>query len=468
MALLPGKIVMDKIKPNILWLMTDEQRTDSLGCYGSTKMKTPSIDRLAKKGILFKNAICQSPVCAPSRASMLTGRYCRELSMYHNKHRCQTDVIAFPEIFQRLGYDVTDIGKYHANLKRCPFKTRKGVVISKDVGYCGLSDKYKMEDYGIVQYPVKGNVYQWLFGGTRPGSINEVPEKINADQAIEYLKNIGSAPSFLRVSFLAPHTPVVAPPPFDKMFKGDEVKFTEFSGEEYKKMPEFIKKYHLKYEDARLFTPEQMMKIRATYYGLVSFVDQQFGRVLDALEISGRAEDTIIIFSSDHGTHLGDHGLMQKQTFYEAVVKVPLIISWQGHLPEGKIVEEQIELVDVFPTVMETAGFKNEIPKDISGKSFVPFLEGHTKSHKDVTFSEVGFEWDKDMEPHRPLMVRTPEWKLTYFPEGYNPGGENDGALYSLKDDPAEINNIFHEEKSRAIIRDLIKLGTGSYNRPII
>ena len=219
--------------------------------------------------------------------------------------------------------------------------------------------------------------------------------------------------------------------------------------------PQFERLQLGQYAGSLHLTPEKLRVARGSYYGLVSFVDHQIGRILEFLEARGELDNTLIVINSDQGLQLGEHGLYKKRNFYEQTVAVPLIFSWPGQLPEGVVIDDLVELVDFLPTVLDLVG--EDVPAGIAGRSLLPLIRGSVEGWRDVVFSEIDHSMSgyTALRVHsgRRVMVRTEEWKLVYFRDARAPGP--DGALYHLSVDPGEMDNRFDDPACAEIVAAL-------------
>lgn len=454
-AVLAGGCSPAKQPPNILWIMTDDQRIDSLGCYGSPWATSPNIDALAQSGTLFRHAIAQSPVCAPSRTSILSGKYCHSTGILENRSKVSGTLPALTESFVRHGYQVTNIGKLNM-INGDPFPNT-----IKSPGYGGpAATPFKLKgefedresDFDVITLPDFV-----IIAGTYPLPEEQTEHGITTTNAIQYIENELQEPFFLRVSMISPHTPVLPPKPYDTLYKPEDIPLPFPTKDEFETKPEIerIRLHRLAGSFGRI-SRDEMRKSWAAYYGLTASVDHQVGLLMEALQRQQLLDNTIVVFASDQGVQMGEHGIYMKRNFYEQTVLCPLIFSWLGRLPEGKTVDAQVEMLDLLPTLIELAGLPGNT--EAQGISLVPLISENTQTGKDAVFSEIDFgtahaqyPFFTDIESARQIMVRTPEWKLTYFPDLDNP----DGALYNLHTDPGETDNLFSSVQYRQIIENL-------------
>ncbi len=343
---------------NVLWIQTDELRADALGCYGDSPWaapKTPNLDALAARGAMFRNTYCNSPVCVASRTSMLSGRYPHELGIYHNEackngHQLPENLVSFPQAFAAAGYKTCSIGKTHT--PKFPFwQDEQHPPLHPPKGYAALMDRPDAESERMVQLP---GAPRLIMGGIYPLAEGEITPSTNlTNEAMDWLEaeSGDGEPWMLRVSFVHPHTPVMPPKRFADMFDPND-----FAVDPEKDRPhDGMSAYERLIADARNtsgLTDEQIAYARSDYWGLVSHVDDEVGRLLERLKALGQEGNTIVVFDSDHGTLLAEMGLWQKQMFNRAIHRVPQIISCPGSLPEGESRDDLNELLDRAATLM--------------------------------------------------------------------------------------------------------------------
>ena len=295
----------------------------------------------------------------------------------------------------------------------------------------------------------------WTIGGGNPLVFDEIGPGIITNVALEKLAELTAAnqPFFFRVSYVAPHVPILTPPDF--MVPPNSVALPYPSSEELASKPVFERLQLAQYATIMHLERAQLQVARGSYYGLVSFVDRQVGRIINLLEERGQLDNTLIVINSDHGLQLGEHGVYKKRNFYEQTASVPLVFSWPGHLPKGVVIDELVELIDFLPTVLDLVGLR--VPEGIAGRSLVPLLRGEVTSWRPAVFSEI----DHSMSVYtalrvysgRRIMVRTEDWKMIYFRDARAPA--EDGALYHLAEDPGETRNLFGDPAYREVIADL-------------
>lgn len=441
--------------PNILWLMTDEHRTDSLGCYGSPWAQTPHLDRLAERGILFRQAVTPSPVCVPARVSLLTGRYPAATGVLCNLHQPpEQEQHWLTDELVRHGYQSASFGKSHYRAERKAFQTEGGKVLTEAVHYFRYRDKYRMEDYQVVRYP--GKPYPWILAGRFPEPAERTAAYLNVSEALNWCRGLDrKRPFLLRLSFNEPHTPYVVPPPYDTLIPAGRI---HLAGPDRlpADAPVWDREGLAPIQSSELLQEGEILRMRQVYYGLVSFLDSQIGRLLQEMDRMGLLENTIVALLADHGTHLADHGLVQKQSFYQASVQVPFLMSWPGRIPAGVVLEEPVETLSLLPTLLELGGFS--IPERVQGRSLaLALLEGREAGIGPV-FSEIDLANWGFRPGERIIMIRDGRWKMSVYRQPDAPAGTPcpDGALYDLQADPSERVNLYDNDSSQGVVRQLL------------
>ena len=445
-------------RPNILWICTDQQRFDTLGCCGNTFVKTPNLDRLALGGTQFNQAFCQNPLCTPSRASLLTGRYPRTTRARQNGQSIPPGEVVVPRIFSDNGYICGLSGKLHL----APCEPHASPVRERRIndGYSDFHWSHHPDDDWAT-----GEYNAWLrahhleykrkpFPDSRYIQTSMAPRYHQTtwcvQKAIEFLREEQSrAPWLFSVNIYDPHHPFDPPPELLQPYleKLDEIPLPNYVEGELDDKPIYQRIDHTgAYGGQKNLYPCDQMNdqdhrlIRAAYWAMCDLIDTQVGRLLDALEKSGQRENTIVIFMSDHGEMLGDHGIYLKGPhFYDVATRVPLIVSWPDHI-KAQISPALVELVDIAPTLLEAAGLP--IHPGIQGKSLWPLLTGEASAdyHRDSVLCE-----HYGTTHHTPgetgaygTMLRTQTHKLTVF------HGDETGELYDLRRDANETHNLWN------------------------
>lgn len=466
-------------RPNILWYCTDQQRFDTIASLGNPFIHTPNIDRLVQRGMAFTRAYCQSPVCTPSRASFLTGMYPSAVSVNQN------GVPTFPSYYaDRLashrfaaeGYHCGLVGKLHL------------------ASAAGRQEKRVDDGYHVFEYShdhkgpnVPGNDYaRWLreagndpeslllppitskeyekgakdssFGGLKEPTAGQdnVPADFHqthwcTEKALEFIDGSTKMgkPWFLSVNPFDPHPPFDPPWEYYRRYDPEQMPgphFQESDLDHQRKLAEA----HIDFQsEPRRIGLDEGRRIQATYYEMIEQLDYELGRILDWLDRIGQAEQTIVIFMSDHGEMLGDHGLVLKGCrLYEGLVRVPLILSWPGHFPQGERSDALVELIDIAPTLYESVGIS--VPYYVQGQSLLPVLSGESRKNREFVRSECYASIDYPDQTHA-TMYRDEQLKLVAYHE------KDILELFDLKSDPWEHINLSNDPEYAATCSRLLR-----------
>jgi len=426
-------------KPNILFLMTDQHSMRVLGSYGNQIIKTPNLDKLANEGVIFKSNYCQNPICLPSRASLITGKMPSSLGIFGNDGVLR-EKTTMATVFAAQGYEVAWLGKEHWG------------ATNAEVGFGNLNDKAHeafKEKYrplnklrkDVGRLPQNAYAYKLSEG--------EDYEALVTDHAIKFLEDNTMNNFFLGVSFKKPHFPFMCHQKYFDLYK-DIVDMPEVTPDMIEALSINEKKTIEKYELDKMSSTE-IKQARAMYYGMVTYIDEQFGRILDKLKELGLRENTIIVYTSDHGEMAGEHGLWYKNSFLEASVAAPLIFSYPKTLPINKKINASSMLLDIFPTLCDLSDIGQ--PNDLEGTSLLPLMSGveNADNSDRVAYSEM-------YRSSTGIMVRKGKWKYIR----YNSEKE---YLYDIDTDPREINNLINSTQHQAIIRELSTLASAKFRK---
>jgi iduronate 2-sulfatase len=424
-------------RPNVLFLISDDLN-NSLGCYGAPLMKTPNIDRLAARGVRFDRSYCQFPLCGPSRNSMLTGLYPNSTGILGNSQIFRQTIPSHPSLpqaFRLDGYFAGRIGKlYHYNVPNSI-----GTNGHDDPGSWELELNPAGVDRLVEQPDEIFSLTPGQFGGTLSWLASHRPEELHTDAlqaadaewVLERCAKQQEHPFFLAVGFFRPHTPYIAPKSYFDWYNRQEMPLVEGVEEDQQDIPP-PGLMSSKREQDKLTDDLRREAIQA-YFASISFMDAQVGKVLDTLDRLGLAENTIIVMTSDHGYHLGEHGLWQKQSLFEESARVPLIIAAPGVTKAGTVSQAPVGLIDLYPTLAELCGV--DAPANLQGQSLVPLLKDPNAPGRGWSLSQVRRGGGQNQFPGYSL--RTPRWRYTEWDDG-NRGRE----LYDHDADPRELTNL--------------------------
>ena len=423
--------------PNLLIIMSDEHAPMFSSPYGHPLVQTPNLDRLAEDGITFTNAYCNSPLCMPSRMSFMTGKYIHHIAAWDNATPLASDEITWAHLLRAAGYDVALAGKQHFDGpdQLHGFRTQ----LARDLH---AERQHALTDWENGTPPAK-RPWQGLAQAC-PGTTEEIEvDDLAETAALEYLREAArkQQPWALNVSFIAPHFPLVVPQRFWNLYPLDEIDMPT--------MPEgHLENQHPVYQRMRRmfgcvdFPEELVRRGRAGYYGLITYLDEKIGRLLTALEETGQAENTVVIYTSDHGEMNGEHGMWRKSNFYEASARVPLQIRLPGHPQAGKRIDSVVSLVDVTATLVDLANAPLLGQPD--GDSLIPLIQGTASDWKNFAFSEYLAHGVA-----RPMaMLRHGRYKFNYS-LGDAP------ELYDIVEDPGEFHNLADEPAYQATREEL-------------
>lgn len=422
---------------NVLFIATDDLNT-SIGCFGHSVVKTPNIDRLAKRGVKFTNAHCQIPWCSPSRTSLLTGLRPDSTKVFNlTTHFRETvpNIVTLPQHFKNNGYYSARVGKiFHYG-------------VPNDIGKAGLDDpiswnetsnpigKDKIEEdkvTNLTPYRPLGAALSYMICD---GTDEEQTDGKVASEAIRMMNERKNESFFLAVGFFRPHSPYVAPKKYFDLYDPADIVLPESNPLDSLKVPRFANsRIHPPYlwQDQ----PELKRKAIHAYYASISFMDAQVGRVLDELDRLGLSENTVIVFWSDHGYHLSEHGQWMKQTLFEESTHTPLIMVDPTIKPSQSDCKRTVELLDIYPTLTNLCNLTT--PKHVMGISLKPLMQNPQLKWDRPAYTQIGRLQANVLG----RTVRTEDWRYTEWNKG-KVGSE----LYNLKNDPKEQNNLANDPK---------------------
>lgn len=435
---------------NVLLIMADDLRPE-LGCYGALA-KTPHLDRLALRGIRFQGAYCQQALCNPSRASMLTGRRPDSLHLWNNGTHFRErnpSVVTLPEWFKKHGYHTRCVGKIFHNWHTRQKGDRQSWSADEFLHYANHGD-----DVPAVEGPLPPNLVAGigrLYGKVPVTECRDVPDEAYYDgrvaaEAARVLAEIKEQPFFLAVGFWKPHAPFNAPKRYWDLYRRDE--FVPRSVARPANAPEIA------FHDSREIlgippnqvspTDEQSLEMRHGYFANISYMDAQVGKLLRALDEHQLASRTVIVFVSDHGYHIGEHGLWGKTSCFEWDARVPLIIALPGGISGGKVTTHLVELIDLFPTLVDLCGLP--APEGLDGVSLLPLLDDPSHAVKKAAFTQhprpAYFDRTPTAIPEAMgYSVRTPSGRYTEW-RAWDSGKLLAVEYYDHQNDPYELNNV--------------------------
>jgi arylsulfatase A-like enzyme len=431
-------------QPNILWICTDQQRWDTIGALSNDRINTPNIDRLVAEGVACTHAFCQSPICTPSRASFLTGMYPDTIHACSNGNERYAE--AAPLVTKLLAdadYCCGLSGKLHLAGAHGRIEPRP-----EDDGYTVFQWSHSHRDL----WPAGHAYANWVRSqgvnlGAHYRQHGSMPTELHqttfcAEKAIEFIDHNWDQPWLMSVNIFDPHPPFDPPDEYRRRYDPDAVGEPDFVPSDMEAQ-ELLSDVDFQSKPAHPDSFGGREKV-AAYYAMIELIDWNVGRMMEALERTGQRENTLVIFTSDHGEMLGDHGLLLKGCrLYDSLVRVPLIFSWPGVLPEGRRTDALVELTDIAPTLLDFAGVDGA--ERMAGKSLRPLLTGKTEEHRRVVrsiyfdaLSLVNPE-RTDFKRSRASMIRTKKHKLCVY------HGTGQGELFDMEEDPGEHDNHWND-----------------------
>uniref|UniRef100_UPI0025F8F666 sulfatase n=1 Tax=Algoriphagus sp. TaxID=1872435 RepID=UPI0025F8F666 len=435
-------------KPNVLFIISDDLTTTALGTYGNEKAQTPVIDKLASESTVFTRAYTQYPVCGPSRASFMFGYYPNATQTYgyvSGRENVGDGRPSMAELFKQNGYYTARVSKiYHMGV---PGDIEKGSDGQDDPA--SWTEKFNSPgpewkaagEAELVQNNPDGNIERK--GGNVMTIVKASGDDLvhsdgkTAEKASELIRKHKDEPFFLAVGFVRPHVPFVAPASFFSPFPYEGIKLPEQVENDWNDIPErginYVTSVNSEMNDV------QKQKAIAAYYAAVSYMDAQVGKVLKTLEEEGLADNTIIIFTSDHGFHLDEHEFWMKVSLHEESVQIPMMIKVPGMKPAFS--NSFTELLDIYPTLSELAGL--EYPKEIQGKSLVPILKNPKETVRDYAFSVS--------QGGKSFLIRNEDYAFIQYDEDAGSGME----LYDMKKDPKQFKNLASESSYQNVIKEM-------------
>ncbi len=464
-------------KPNILLIMTDQQAWNAVGYAGNKIIKTPNLDRLAREGANFSQAVTPCPVCVPARTSILTGRLAETTTIRENNDVKNGDCYypTFDEILAKRGYITEVYGKFHS-----PEHMARVYMNPPVKGMTGTDPIIKWEkiysNFLKENFPKKalkpGEFYETSFyGGTVPYRLDPtdryykyiklgiIPEDelkkplsqadvhgvldlpaeftitaVQGKQTMEALERLKNKQFILTASFHCPHVPITPSEPYASMYKAANMPTPLSIGDRRENSPYNPGKIESPYNEK-----DKVQFMTANYYAFVTEVDDWVGKILNKLDELKLTENTLVIFVSDHGEMLGAHGMRGKFNFFEESVRVPFLFRYPGKIKANQTISNPVSTLNIYPTILDFAGVKS-IPTD--GYSLRGIMEGTQAPKYDFAVSE--WDWKNVNVPS--IMIRTEQWKLMTT---HRTGGKNVEVLYDLKNDPFEMNNLIGTNPKR-------------------
>jgi len=471
-------------RPNILFICTDQQRADSLACTGSPWAVTPNLNKLANQGTLFRNCYVQNPLCCPSRASLFTGKYPSNHGLYANGVPLPAQQRMFTKTLANAGYDCGMIGKQH--LAPCDtWRTEP----RRDDGYRvfewahGPNHRALENDYHRWLRKTQPGLYQEIFPDQGANENTEYSNQARSgtpidhvvkeghyshwvgERAVEFIQHERSnrQPFFLMANFFDPHHSFGAPQEFRDLIDAAAIPEPNTKPHELDEKPAAHRAYSEKsysgtapgFQD---YTQAEIKEIRAQYWAMIALIDYQVGRMLEALEASGQADNTLVVFSSDHGEMLGNHQqLLKGPQLYDDLARVPLIARWPRQIPAGSEQAQLVQWIDLPATFLDAAGCA--VDTTVQGESLLPLATGADTNWRTWALCEYRYSGFVTDPLIMTTMLRHDDWKLIIWHGKPACGSPRDGELYNLNEDPGELHNLFHSAehvKQRRLMKSML------------
>ncbi|HTM47709.1 MAG TPA: sulfatase-like hydrolase/transferase [Bryobacteraceae bacterium] len=438
--------------PNILWICTDQQRFDTIQGLNNDHIRTPNLKKLMAESVTFAHAYVQNPVCSPSRASFLSGRYPHTTGLRANGQRIRESERLVTRILADAGYECGLVGKLH--LSPCAAGRTENRI---DDGYRQMWWSHDLTDTwpgrNMWREFLRSQGVKWPAAPKSPAWGVPVDPKVTqtawcSETAIQFLRQQRSfRPWLMSVNMFQPHHPFWPAKEYYDRYDPEKLPAPAYREGELDAKPVYQRVDNggayagtgISFRKTDDLTHRQ---ITAAYYAMIEQIDYEAGRMLEALEQSGQAENTVVVFMSDHGELLGDHGIYLKGPhFYDCSIRVPLMIRWPGVSKAGLRSDALVEMTDLAPTLLDAAGIP--VPKGMQGRTLTPLLRGETGRHRDSIYCEhydSSFLYDP---PPMATCVRTKTHKIVYY------HGLETGELYDLEKDPGEFENLWTSARAR-------------------
>jgi arylsulfatase A-like enzyme len=436
-------------RPNVLFILTDDQRADTLGLAGSRHLKTPNLDRLGREGVHFKNAFCTTSLCSPSRASILSGLYAHAHGVMDNFTEYPAALRSFPMVLKSAGYTTGYVGKWHMG---------EG------------NDEPRPGFDWFVTHKGQGKYFdtEFNYNGERRAVVPGYYTHVVTEMAAEWLgRQDASKPWCLIIGHKAPHSFYFPEPKYERSFEGVRIPYPETAFMLDDK-PDWIKDrlytwhgiYGPLFEWRKKFpddSPEAVKDFEAmtrAYWGTIQSVDDSVGRLYALLRERGQLDNTIIVYMGDNGILNGEHGMVDKRTMHEASIRIPLLVRYPGltATSQAKVIERQVLTVDMAPSLLELC--RAPALEKIHGRSWVSLVRSGDPQWRKAWYYHYNYE---KQFPYTPNVrgVRTESWKYVHYPHGDGKPDRHRAELYNVEFDPEERYNLIDRPKYSGVVREL-------------
>ncbi|HWB54990.1 MAG TPA: sulfatase-like hydrolase/transferase [Tepidisphaeraceae bacterium] len=432
--------------PNILWIMSDEHNASVLGSYGDKIARTPHMDSLAEVGIAFDRCYCNSPLCSPSRGSLTAGKYASRVGMWNNFCELPSaDIPSLPRVLNAAGYESYLCGKQHYDYSRRYGFTEVGGNFNRNFK-TGLGSRRNPDD--LTQKHLSPRFSEFHPGNN--GSSVRHDRRVTTG-ALDFLskRSAGEKPFFLYVGYLAPHFPLIVPEQYWNHFKG-KIPMPEIPPGYLDRLPLNYKHLRAGFEEIGV-PPDTVRRGRELYYGLTEWVDNEIGKVLHTLRANPAiADNTVIIYASDHGENMGEHGMWWKNDMFDCSARVPLVVSWPKCWTGGQRRTQTCSILDLVQTVAAIG--QGRTPDDWNGNSMLTWMDDKNTHWKDFAVSEY---YAHNIASGY-VMARTANWKYTYFTtiDDQHP---SERTLFDVSSDPKEFHNLAADLRHQQLIAEFDK-----------
>ncbi|MBT6054821.1 MAG: sulfatase [Planctomycetaceae bacterium] len=433
-------------RPNVLFILTDDQRYDALSCMGHPHLETPHIDRLASEGLLFKNHFCTTSLCSPSRASILSGLYAHTHGVSNNFTEYPTGMVSFPIRLQESGYETAYVGKWHMGEN---------------------NDMPRPGFHHFVTHKGQGKYFdtEFNFNGKDRRVVKGYYTTVVTDMAMDWIKNQNSDnPWAIMVGHKAPHSFYFPEKKYQHAFDSVNIQYPK-SAFNLDDKPAWFKKrldtwhgiygplfdWRKTFPDKRPEAVKDFAKMVRAYWGTLLSVDDSVGRLYKFLEDRGELDNTLVIFTSDNGLLEGEHGMVDKRTGHEPSIRIPLVARYPGLTKQGKVIPQITATIDFAPTILDICGA--EPLEKVHGRSWKQLAQGNESDWRDSFYYEYNYEHQFPYTPNV-RALRTDRWKYIRYPHGDGSPDRHMAELYDLTNDPEEDKNLIHDpEFSDTVVR---------------
>jgi arylsulfatase A-like enzyme len=430
----PPARAADTRRPNVVVILTDDQRADCMSCAGHPFLQTPHMDRIAQEGVRFANMFVTTALCSPSRASLLSGRYAHSHKILNNFTDYPNDLPSYPRRLREAGYETAYIGKYHMGEQ---------------------SDDPRPGFDHWMSHRGQGNYFdnEFNINGQRR-VLKGYYTTVVTDAAVDWLQKKHEKPFLLVLGHKAPHGgPIVPEPKYEKAF--DDVAIQKpASASALDGKPDWLKQSIPTWHGigGPLYGQKEFPKFVRAYCATLLSVDDSVGRIYEALKAAGQLDNTVLIYTSDNGFALGEHARVDKRTMYEESLRVPLLVRYPKLASRPRVVAEMVLSLDLAPSILDICGAE-PLP-DIHGRSWKELLTGAATDWRRSFLYEYNYE---AQFPYTPNVrgVRTADWKYIHYPHGDGQPDRHRAELYNLKDDPQEVKNRIDDPAAAGKLKEL-------------